>query len=77
MCLAISARNNQHIAPRNRNARIIQHVAHANGECLLKNSGIDLRFLQAFEEQKRKEKVVYNSDRADVAQLVEQLIRNQ
>ncbi len=31
----------------------------------------------AVEEEKRKSKVVYNTDRADVAQSVEQLIRNQ
>ena len=32
---------------------------------------------QAIEEKRRDAKVVYNTDRADVAQLVEQLIRNQ
>ena len=31
----------------------------------------------AEEEEKKKGKVLYNTDRADVAQLVEQLIRNQ
>ncbi len=40
-------------------------------------SGDEMLKTLAQEEQARKQKIGYNSDRADVAQLVEQLIRNQ